>query len=60
MLSHSNFGAPRSGAPSRPVRALSPMLRRPSGGGPREGSDALGHAHERTRRHAHCKLISAL
>eukprot|EP00969_Alexandrium_andersonii_P359014 15452261-Alexandrium_andersonii.AAC.1 len=28
------LGAPRSGAPSCPVRALSPVVRRPSGGGP--------------------------
>eukprot|EP00969_Alexandrium_andersonii_P303511 13417429-Alexandrium_andersonii.AAC.1 len=34
MLSHSNFGTPRSGAAGCPVRALSPIVRRPSRGGP--------------------------
>eukprot|EP00969_Alexandrium_andersonii_P346064 15297510-Alexandrium_andersonii.AAC.1 len=34
MLSHSNFWAPRSGASSCPVRTLSPIVLRPSGGGP--------------------------
>eukprot|EP00969_Alexandrium_andersonii_P322772 14260734-Alexandrium_andersonii.AAC.1 len=41
MLSHSNFGAPRSGASSCPVRALPPIVRRPSGGGPERALKGL-------------------
>eukprot|EP00969_Alexandrium_andersonii_P235141 10381829-Alexandrium_andersonii.AAC.1 len=33
--------APRSGAPSCPVRALSPIARRPSGGGPERALKGL-------------------
>ena len=41
MLLHGDFGAPRSGAQSRLARALSPMVRRPFGGGRRRAREGL-------------------